>query len=78
MTLAKMRHNGVRSLSIRCGLCHHEAVLNVRRLAERVPVHGLHRLRHHRRRRAAQLERAAAEREPDRLAVAMKDRQGGK
>jgi len=29
MTLANMRHNGVRSLAIRCELCHHEAVVNV-------------------------------------------------
>jgi hypothetical protein len=29
MTLANMRANGVRSLSIRCELCHYEAVLNV-------------------------------------------------
>jgi hypothetical protein len=26
MTLANMRANGVRSLSVRCELCHHEAV----------------------------------------------------
>ena len=36
-------------------------------------AHGVHLLRHHRRRRAAQLERAATAREPDRLAVAMKE-----
>jgi hypothetical protein len=29
MTLANMRANGVRSLAVRCELCHHEAVMNV-------------------------------------------------
>jgi hypothetical protein len=29
MTLANMRENGVRSLSVTCELCHHEAVMNV-------------------------------------------------
>src|SRR5215469_13518550 len=29
MTLANMRHNGGRSLAVRCELCHHEAVVNV-------------------------------------------------
>jgi hypothetical protein len=29
MTLANMRHNGVRSLAVRCEVCHHEATLNV-------------------------------------------------
>ena len=38
MTLANMRHNGVRSLSIRCELCHHEAVLNVDGYDEGVAV----------------------------------------
>jgi hypothetical protein len=38
MTLANMRANGVRSLSIRCELCHHEAVMNVDAYAETVPV----------------------------------------
>ncbi len=38
MTLANMRANGVRSLAIRCELCHHEAVLNVDRFGEHVPV----------------------------------------
>ena len=77
MTLANMRHNGVRSLSIRCELCHHEAVLNVDGYDEDVAVPSfgprMHLLRHHRRRRAAQLERAATEGEFDRLAVAMKE-----
>ena len=38
MTLANMRANGVRSLAIRCDLCHHEAVLNVDRFNDDVPV----------------------------------------
>jgi len=38
MTLANMRANGVRSLSIRCELCHHEAVLNVDGYDEGVAV----------------------------------------
>jgi hypothetical protein len=29
MTLANMRENGLRSLSVTCHLCHHEAVINV-------------------------------------------------
>jgi hypothetical protein len=28
MTLANMRENGVRSLSVTCELCHHEALMN--------------------------------------------------
>jgi hypothetical protein len=31
MTLANMRANGVRSLFVRCELCHHETVMNVDR-----------------------------------------------
>jgi hypothetical protein len=38
MTLANMRANGGRSLAIRCDLCHHEAVINVDRFGEDVPV----------------------------------------
>ncbi len=38
MTLANMRANGLRSLAIRCELCHHEAVLNVDPFGEDVPV----------------------------------------
>jgi len=29
MTLANMRENGVRSLSVTCELCHHAALMNV-------------------------------------------------
>jgi hypothetical protein len=29
MTLANMRENGVRSLSVACHLCHHQTVMNV-------------------------------------------------
>jgi hypothetical protein len=38
MTLANMRENGVRSLAVTCQLCHHEALLNVDTLDDRIPV----------------------------------------
>jgi hypothetical protein len=38
MTLANMRANGVRSLAVRCELCHHEAVLNVDAYADEATV----------------------------------------
>jgi hypothetical protein len=38
MTLANMRENGVRSLSVTCQLCHHEALLNVDALDDLIPV----------------------------------------
>jgi hypothetical protein len=38
MTLANMRAQGVRSLWVVCDLCHHEAVLNVDRFDDGVPV----------------------------------------
>src|SRR5215472_8351266 len=38
MTLANMRAQGVRSLWVVCDLCHHEAVLNVDRYGDEVPV----------------------------------------
>jgi hypothetical protein len=38
MTLANMRENGVRSLSVTCELCHHEAVMNVDALDSAIPV----------------------------------------
>ncbi len=38
MTLANMRQQGVRSLWVVCELCHHDAVLNVDRFADDVPV----------------------------------------
>ena len=38
MTLANMRENGVRSLSVTCDLCHHEAVMNVDAFSDAVPV----------------------------------------
>jgi hypothetical protein len=38
MTLANMRENGVRSLSVMCELCHHEAVMNVDAFDDAVPV----------------------------------------
>jgi len=41
MTLANMRAKGVRSLSIRCELCHHEAVLNMDGYDEGVAVPSL-------------------------------------
>jgi hypothetical protein len=38
MTLANMRENGVRSLSVTCELCHHEAVMNVDAFDGAAPV----------------------------------------
>jgi hypothetical protein len=38
MTLANMRENGVRSLSITCELCRHEAVMNVDTFGDATPV----------------------------------------
>ena len=38
MTLANMRQNGVRSLSVTCQLCHHEALMNVDAFSDTVPV----------------------------------------
>ena len=29
MSLAEMRHNGVRSLAVRCEVCHHDALVNL-------------------------------------------------
>jgi hypothetical protein len=42
MTLANMRANGVRSLSVSCELCHRKAVMNVDAFddAVRVPAFG--------------------------------------
>jgi hypothetical protein len=37
MALANMRANGVRSLSVTCELCHHEAVMNVDAFDDAVP-----------------------------------------
>jgi hypothetical protein len=38
MTLANMRGNGVRSLSVTCELCHHEALVNVDAFDDATPV----------------------------------------
>jgi hypothetical protein len=38
MTLANMRAQGVRSLSVTCELCHHEAVMNVDAFGDAIPV----------------------------------------
>jgi hypothetical protein len=38
MDLANMRAQGVRSLSVCCELCHHEAVMNVDAFDDAVPV----------------------------------------
>jgi hypothetical protein len=38
MTLANMRANGVRSLSVTCELCHHEALMNVDAFDDAVAV----------------------------------------
>jgi hypothetical protein len=38
MTLGNMRANGVRSLSVTCELCHHEALMNVDAFDDTTPV----------------------------------------
>jgi hypothetical protein len=38
MTLANMRANGVRSLSVTCEVCHLEALMNVDAFSDAVPV----------------------------------------
>ena len=38
MTLGNMRANGVRLLSVACHLCHHQAVMNMDRFEDAVPV----------------------------------------
>jgi hypothetical protein len=38
MTLGNMRATGVRSLSVSCMLCHHEAVVDAAPWHDRVPV----------------------------------------
>jgi hypothetical protein len=38
MTLANMRANGVRSLSVTCEVCHHEALMNVDAFDDAIPV----------------------------------------
>jgi hypothetical protein len=76
MTLGNMRANGVRSLAVSCHLCHHEAVVSAepvarsRASASVRPAHGVHRVRHHRCRRAAELAGATGAGEPDRRAMA--------
>jgi hypothetical protein len=74
MTLANMRENGVRSLSVTCKLCHHEAVMNVDAFDDAVPVpaDGLYRLRDYRRIRPAELAGAVRAREPDRRAEGLR------
>jgi len=62
MTLTNMRANGVRSLLVYCTACPRTVVVNVDAYPDSAgagvrAAHGLHRLRHHRRRRAAELER---------------------
>jgi hypothetical protein len=77
MTLANMRVNGVRSLSVTCEVCHHEAVMNVDRFGNAIPVpafgpaQGLHRLRHHWRIRPAEVAGASGAKDFDRRAVAL-------
>jgi hypothetical protein len=77
MTLGNMRANGVSSLSVRCELCRHEAVLNVDAFNDAVPVPsfgprmvctscGIHW-----RRRAPELAGARADQKPDWPAVAL-------
>jgi hypothetical protein len=38
MTLANMRANGVRSLSVTCELCHHAALMNVDGFGDAISV----------------------------------------
>jgi hypothetical protein len=38
LTLANMRENGVRSLSVTCEICHHEALMNVDAFDDSIPV----------------------------------------
>ena len=38
MTLANMRENGVRSLSVTCELCHHAAMMNADAFGDATPV----------------------------------------
>jgi hypothetical protein len=38
MTLGNMRENGVRSLSVTCELCHHEALMNVDTFGDVIPI----------------------------------------
>jgi hypothetical protein len=38
MTLANMRENGVRSLSVTCEVCHHEAQMNADAFGDAMPV----------------------------------------
>lgn len=62
-TLGNMRANGVRSLYVSCSTCHHRAVLPVDDYhagAVLPPEARLLEVRRDRRRRAAELERAAA------------------
>jgi hypothetical protein len=77
MTLGNMRELGVRSLFVSCWNCHHQAVPRRRSLAGRHcgarlrAPYSVHQLRHRRRGRPAELERAAAAGDPDRSAMAM-------
>jgi hypothetical protein len=80
MTLANKRANGVRSLAIRCDLCHYEAVLNVDRLGDDVPVPSFGRawsaqMRDYWCRRAAELAGKAGAGELDRVKLAIGYRQ---
>jgi hypothetical protein len=78
MTLGNMRENGVRSLDVLCWQCHHRLerrpVARSRAGADVRAAHGVHPMRHHRRRRAAELAGTAAARVPDRAAMAMNSR----
>jgi hypothetical protein len=59
MTLGNMRANGVRSLDVSCWQCHHRAIMSADPWrsdgAEFWTAHGVHAVRHHRRRRTAEL-----------------------
>ena len=75
MTLANMREQGVRSLSLTCELCHHAATMNVDRFADTIAVPGFGPRMvctswHYRCIRSAQLAGASCARELHRPAMA--------
>jgi hypothetical protein len=40
-TAGNMRQQGVRNLDLRCGVCHHEALLNADHMADDVEIHSI-------------------------------------
>jgi transposase len=80
MTLGNMRRQGVQHLIAYClnDACRHQAIIDVSKYPQSAVVCGPHQMRQVRSarvgRRAAELERTAAGREPDRQAVAVSRR----